>query len=165
MNRHSDGSLAVYWLVPEKRNGLRSRGENVRIVKTAIVFGMLMFLGSAGLKAQTVRIGGESLRANGQVAQGFQYTGSCPVNLQFGWGLVSTGPTAVNYHFVRSDGGHSSNEARVIIPQGNRSVPVYDPWRLGANTPQFANYTGWVKIVVDTPNPLEGKVGFTIHCQ
>jgi hypothetical protein len=37
---------------------------------------MLMFLGSAGLKAQTVRIGGESLRANGQVAQGFQYTGS-----------------------------------------------------------------------------------------
>jgi hypothetical protein len=71
----------------------------------------------------------------------------------------------VNYHFVRSDGGHSSNEARVIIPQGNRSVPVYDLWRLGANTPQFANYTGWVKIVIDTPNPLEGKVGFTIHCQ
>ena len=137
----------------------------MKITKTASLVGILLCLGSASLMAQTVRVGGESLRANGQVAQGFQYTGSCPVNLQFGWGLISTGPTTVNYHFVRNDGGHSSNSQRVHIPQANHSVPVYDPWRLGANTPQFANYTGWVKLIIDSPNAVEGKVGFSIHCQ
>ena len=138
----------------------------MKISKTASIVGMLLCLGSLSLIAQTVRIGGESLRANGEVARGVhQYTGPCPVDLQFGWGVVSTGPTAVNYRFVRSDGGHSTNSQSVDIPQANRSMPVYDKWRLGANTPQFANYTGWVKLIIESPNPVEGKIGFTIHCQ
>ena len=137
----------------------------MKINKTVSIVGMLLCLGSLSLAAQTVRIGGESLRANGELARGFQYTGSCPVDLQFGWGLVSTGPTSVQYHFVRNDGGHSTNSQSVTIPQANHSVPVYDKWRLGANTPQFANYVGWVKILIETPNPVEGKVGFRLHCQ
>lgn len=143
----------------------RTKGEKVKIGKIASLVGILLCLGCASLMAQTVRVGGESLRANGQVAQGYQYSGSCPVNLQFGWGLIGTGPTTVNYHFVRNDGGHSSSSQRVYLPQANRSVPVYEPWRLGANTPQFATYTGWVKLIIDSPNPVEGKVGFTIHCR
>jgi len=137
----------------------------MKISKIASMVGILVSLGSFSLMAQTVRVGGDSLRANGQVAQGFQYTGSCPVNLQFGWGLISTGPTTVNYRFVRNDGGHSSSVQSVNLPQANRSVPVYEPWRLGANTPQFATYTGWVKLLIESPNPVESKVGFTIHCQ
>lgn len=137
----------------------------MKISKIASMVGILVSLGSFSLMAQTVRVGGDSLRANGQVAQGFQYTGSCPVNLQFGWGLIGTGPTTVNYRFVRNDGGHSSSVQSVNLPQANRSVPVYEPWRLGANTPQFATYTGWVKLLIESPNPVESKVGFTIHCQ
>lgn len=137
----------------------------MKFSKKASLFGILLCLGSVSLMAQTVRVGGESLRANGQVAQGFQYTGSCPVNLHFGWGLIATGPTRVTYNFVRNDGGHSSSSQSVYLPQANRSVPVYEPWRLGANTPQFANYTGWVKLIIDSPNPVEGKIGFTIHCR
>jgi hypothetical protein len=144
---------------------LRTKGGNVKISKAVSAVGILFCLGSLSLMAQTVRIGGESLRANGELARGFQYTGPCPVDLQFGWGLISTGPTVVNYRFVRNDGGHTANSQSVDIPQANRSVPVYDKWRLGANTPQFANYTGWVKILIESPNPVEGKVGFTIHCQ
>ncbi|MGA2571514.1 MAG: hypothetical protein ABSF23_13425 [Terracidiphilus sp.] len=113
----------------------------------------------------TVRIGGASLRANGEVAQGFQYTGPCPVELQFGWGVIATEPTTIDYWFVRSDGGQSSHSKAVDLPQANRSVPVYDVWRLGANSPRFANYTGWVKLVIDVPNQVEDKIGFTIHCQ
>jgi hypothetical protein len=143
----------------------RTKGGKMSIGKTASMVGILFCLGSVSLMAQTVRIGGESLRANGEVAKGFQYTGSCPVDLQFGWGLISTGPTTVSYHFLRNDGGHSTNSQSVDIPQANRSVPVYEKWRLGANTPQFASYTGWVKILIDSPNALEGKIGFTIHCQ
>lgn len=137
----------------------------MKISSIANVVGILICMGSVSLMAQTVRVGGESLRANGQLAHGFQYTGSCPVNLKFGWGLISTGPAMVNLSFVRSDGGHSSNSRGVNIPQANRSIPVYDSWTLGANKPQFANYTGWVKILIDSPNKVEGKIPFTIHCQ
>jgi hypothetical protein len=103
--------------------------------------------------------------ANGEVAQGFQYTGPCPVELQFGWGVIGTEPTTIDYWFVRSDGGQSARSQTVDLPQADQSVPVYDKWRLGANTPRFANYTGWVKLVIDSPNQVEGKIGFTIHCQ
>jgi hypothetical protein len=120
------------------------------------------------LNAQTtsasVRIGGESLRANGQLAHGFEYTGPCPVDLQFGWGVIATQPTSINYYFQRSDGGRSSRSQAADLPPG-RSVPIYQKWTLGANKPQFANYTGWVNVVIDSPNRLEGKIKFTLHCQ
>jgi len=137
----------------------------MKIIKIASMFGILLCLGSVSLMAQSVRVGGSSLRANGQVAQGFQYTGSCPVSLKFGWGLISTGPAEVTYRFDRNDGGHTTHSERVDIPQANHSVPVYYDWQLGANTRQFADYHGWVNIIIESPNPVQQKIGFTIHCQ
>jgi hypothetical protein len=137
----------------------------MKIIKIASVFGILICLGSVGLMAQSVRVGGSSLRANGQVAQGFQYTGSCPVNLKFGWGLISTGPTGVTYRFDRNDGGHTNRSEIVNIPRANQSVPVHYDWQLGSNTRQFADYRGWVNILIESPNPVQQKIGFTIHCQ
>jgi hypothetical protein len=110
-------------------------------------------------------VGGESLRANGQIAQGFQYTGSCPVDLKFGWGLISTRHTEVVYRFDRNDGGHTTHSERVDIPQANHSVPVYYDWQLGANTPKFADFHGWVNIIIESPNSVQQKINFTIHCQ
>ncbi len=112
-----------------------------------------------------VRVGGESLRANGQIAQGFQYTGSCPVELVFGWGLISDRPTEIAYTFTRSDGAHQSNSTFARLDQPGRSYPVYDTWTLGANTPHYANYSGWVKLILQAPNNLEKEIHFTIHCQ
>ena len=109
----------------------------MKIIKIASVFGILICLGSVSLMAQSVRVGGESLRANGQLAHGFRYTGSCPVDLKFGWGLISTRRTEVTYRFDRSDGGHTTKTERVDIPRANQSVPVYYDWQLGANTPKF----------------------------
>jgi len=143
----------------------RSKGEKVKISKIAILVGILLCLGSLSLMAQSVRIGGESLRINGQVIPGHEYTGPCPVDLKFGWGLIATGPTTVNYHFVRSDGGHSAHGEAVYIPQANHSVPVYDEWHLGANNPRFANFVGSVQLVIDSPNPVQGNIKFTLHCQ
>jgi len=137
----------------------------MKISKIATMFGILICLGSVSLMAQTVRVGGESLRANGNVAQGFHYTGSCPVDLKFGWGLISTRRTEVTYRFNRNDGGHTTKTERVDIPQANHSVPVYYDWQLGANTHQFATYTGWVNLIIESPNPLEKKIPFTIHCR
>jgi hypothetical protein len=116
-----------------------------------------------GTAGATVRIGGASLRANGQLAQGFQYTGSCPVALKFGWGVIGTEPTTVQYTFVRSDGGHQTTSPTIDLPKANQSVPIYYDWQLGANTPQFQNYTGWVQLNIESPNTVMQKIGFTIH--
>ena len=137
----------------------------MKISKIASVFGILICLGSVSLMAQSVRVGGWSLRANGNVAQGFHYTGSCPVDLKFGWGLISTGRTEVTYRFYRNNGGHTTHKESVNLPQANHSVPVYYDWQLGANTHQFATFTGWVNLIIESPNPVQQKINFTIHCQ
>jgi hypothetical protein len=112
-----------------------------------------------------VRIGGSSLRANGQVAQNHEYFGPCPVDLKFDWGVIASSPSSVTYTFSRSDGGHSSTQQIVDLSQPNRSVPIYDEWHLGANRAQFANYHGWVQINILSPNPVSQKIPFTLHCQ
>ena len=143
------------------------KGDGVKTCKIAIIVGILLCLGAVSLRAQnaSVRIGGSSLRANGQIAQGFQYSGPCPVDLKFGWGLIGSRPTTASYHFERSDGGRSSGAQSVNLPGTGHSVPVYNDWRLGANSPKFADFTGWVTIMIDYPSPVEGKIPFTLHCQ
>lgn len=137
--------------------------KNVRAILICLSVFAFMFIAQSSQAG--VRIGGESLRANGQLAQGFQYTGPCPVELQFGWGVIATRPTSMTYSFVRSDGGHSSRTMSADLPRANRSFPVYEKWTLGAHRPQFANYTGWVNLVIDSPNRVEGRIKFTIHCR
>ena len=135
----------------------------MKISSGASVIGILICLGSFSLMAQAVRIGGKSLRANGQPVQNFEYAGPCPVNLKFGWDLISKAPTTATYSFARND-AHATNPQSVNLPAAHRSVQVYDLINLGANTPRYDNYTGWVKILVNTPNKVEGMIHFTIHC-
>jgi hypothetical protein len=111
-----------------------------------------------------VRIGGWSLRANGQPAQGFQYTGSCPVDLKFGWGVIASEPTAVTYSISKSAGGPPTNPQTTELPGGGRSTPLYYDWHLGANNPKFANYTGWVELNIQSPSSLAQRINFTLHC-
>jgi len=115
--------------------------------------------------AASVRVGGSAFSANGQLARDHQYTGACPVDLKFDWGVIGTEPTPVVYSFTRSDGGHSSKPLSTDLPQANRSVPILDEWRLGAATPQFANYTGWVELNIESPNPVTNRIAFTLHCK
>jgi hypothetical protein len=140
--------------------------STMKIHKTALVYGFILLAGIAlVMKAAapaSVRVGGASLRANGQVAQGFQYAGPCPVDLRFGWGLIATEPTTASYSFARSDGSHPRGGS-VDLPAG-RSKPVYLDWRLGANNARFANYRGWVQLNVESPNQVSQKISFTLHC-
>ena len=129
---------------------------------------LLLFALIAGVTAPAsaaVRIGGESFFVNGQLDRSHQYAGPCPVTLKFDWGVIADQPTVVNYTFVRSDGGHSTQVRTLDLPQPNRSHPIVDEWRLGANTPQFQNYAGWVELVINAPNPMTKKIGFVLHCQ
>jgi hypothetical protein len=113
----------------------------------------------------TVRVGGSSLLVGGQIARGFQYTGSCPADLEFHFGVIGTGPTPVTYTFTRNDGGHSNSTQTIDLPNGNQSVPIIDHWRLGANSPQFASYSGWVQLDIQSPNVVTYKIPFTLHCR
>jgi hypothetical protein len=138
----------------------------MKIHKTALVYGFIFLAGMALLmKAAapaSVRVGGTSLRANGQIAQGFQYAGPCPVDLRFSWGLIATAPTTASYSFTRSDGSHPP-AGSVELPPG-RSKPVYLDWRVGANNAKFANYRGWVELNIESPNHVSHKIPFTLHC-
>ena len=125
---------------------------------------LFILFAMAGISQGAVRVGGTALTANGQLAQGFQYTGSCPVNLKFDFGLISTEPATVTYSFNRSDGPSGGSRTK-HLPKANQSMPVFDTWRLGAKTPQFANYHGWIEINIASPNPVAKKINFTLHCK
>ena len=68
--------------------------------------------------SQAVRIGGWALTNNGQIVKNFVYTGSCPVQLQFAWGVLSTAPTEIKYHFERSDGAQAP-PGQMGLPRAN----------------------------------------------
>jgi hypothetical protein len=112
----------------------------------------------------TVRVGGSAFFANAQLARDHRYTGACPVDLKFDWGVIGTEATPVTYSFARSDGGHASKPLTMDLPQANRSVPILDHWRLGANTPKFAGYRGWVELRIESPNAVANRIAFTLHC-
>lgn len=116
-----------------------------------------------------IRLGASSFSANGEVTSGgrpkagYRYTGPCPVDLRFEWGIISTDPTDMVYSFARNDGGQSK-PARTSMPGGDRSFPVVDGWRLGDNSDQFANFRGWVELDIRSPYPLTYRIPFTLQC-
>lgn len=101
------------------------------------IFLLAALLAGVGTVQANVGVGGWSLRANGQLLHNFQYSGSCPVDLQFGWGLRSPRPVTATYSFVRSDGGHSSASQTVNLSNSSQAVLVYYDWHLGAKTPDL----------------------------
>ena len=119
----------------------------------------------AAMAQAAVRIGGAAFFANGQLSRDYQYTGSCPVELKFDWGVISTEQTTASYWFRSSDGGHSSTPRMIDLPGGNRSVPIVEEWHLGANMPQFSTYRGWVELNIASPNRVSNRLRFTLHCQ
>jgi hypothetical protein len=125
----------------------------------------MLVMAIAAYAAARVRVGGWSLRANGRIAKDFQYRGACPVDLKFGWSLLATEPTTVTYTYDRSDGARESIRHTLHLPAANRSGFIYYDWRLGANTQEFANFSGWVQLVVESPNPVYQKIPFTLRCR
>ena len=138
----------------------------MKLTKVALVYGFFLLAGMAlvmrAAPAPSVRIGGSSLRANGQVVQGFEYSGTCPVDLKFGWSLQTTEPAIAYYNFTRNDGSHPPGGSLELRP--GRSGFVYLDWRLGANNPRFANYRGWAELIVDSPTHVSQRIAFTLHC-
>jgi hypothetical protein len=140
-----------------KINSLVGRPTGLTLVAVLIAT-----LGLANQTQAGMRIGGWSLRANGQLAQHFDYNGPCPVALKFGWAVESTDAVEATYTFLRNDGATSPSSS--ISVAGGRSTPIYDDWQLGANTPNFSNYHGWVELVVESPTRLAQRINFTLHC-
>jgi len=132
---------------------------------------LLVLAGLCGLPPAAmadIHLGGQSFTANGELpprrkAGGYQYTGSCPVNLRFDWGIVSSDPVDVVYSFERNDGGQAK-PARTTLAGGGQSTPIQDGWSLGANSAEFADFHGWVQLDIRSPYPLSYRMPFTLHC-
>jgi hypothetical protein len=139
-----------------------SLNQQNRLIQFA--FSTAFFFATTATANATVRVGGWSFFANGQLARDYQYTGSCPVALKFNWGVVSSEPTTIKYSFLRNDGGHSAAPSYVALQNPNSSVPISEEWRLGINNQQFQDFSGWVQLNIEEPNPVSQRIGFTIHC-
>ena len=130
-------------------------------------FAAVLLIGLLALTAAlnaAMRIGGSSFAVNGQPTRDHQYAGGCPVDLTFDWGVVDSNPSPITYWTSRNDGAHS-NPRSVNHPGGNRSIPIVEHWRLGANSPQFADYHGWMEIHIESPSPATNRIAFTLHCR
>ncbi len=126
------------------------------------VLAVMMLIPAAGFGQ--VRIGGFALSANGSPVQNHRYSGRCPVDLKFDWGVIGARAETVTYHTERSDGAKGPVRT-VTLPGGNRSVPVVVDWRLGANTAEFKEYRGWQELVIESPSRVSQRILFTLECR
>ena len=120
---------------------------------------------TAPMGKATVRIGGWALTVDNKIVKNFDYIGACPVKLQFAWGVLATAPVEIKYHFDRSDGAKAP-AGHKDLPKANTSEDVITTWDLGANNdPTFKDFKGWEELVIDSPNKVEQKINFTMHCR
>ena len=74
-------------------------------------------------------------------------------------------PTEATYRYKRSDCSAPSVTKSLKLAKANTSVDVSDTWSLGASNAQFKDFKGWIKLTTFTPNKLEKKIDFTLHCK
>lgn len=101
-------------------------------------------------------VGLQSVTANGKtlnIAKDEPYRGSCPVNLVFTFLVQASAPTTIKYDIKRSDKSPHAPE-KVNVPKANAIVPVTYSWELGADTPEFKDFTGTVTLVIDSPKDI-----------
>jgi TonB family protein len=120
---------------------------------------------AASTAVAAVHGAGVSLLVNGEPSPNFEYTGTCPVDLRFTWKLVSAKPTDVRYILAKSDGSRSSVVSTAQVPKANQPSSIVEGWHMGANTPQFANYPGWINLIVQFPNSFGYRINFNLHCK
>jgi hypothetical protein len=140
----------------------------VRITVICLCLGIVSQIAHAQAQHRAVpaavRIGGYALTHNGNIVKNFVYTGSCPVKLQFAWGVIPTEPLQFKYHFERSDGAQAPAGEKSLSRPGI-SEDVITTWDLGANTTEFKDFKGWEDLVIDFPNKVSQKINFTLHCR
>jgi hypothetical protein len=114
----------------------------------------------------TVRIGHNiSMQANGQIVEHHVYTGPCPVTFKFSWEVQGTEPTPVTYWFDRSDGAEFHRPFTIQLRAADQPETIYQEWRLGGDTAEFANYNGWIRLNVESPTPDSLENHFLLRCK
>jgi serine/threonine-protein kinase len=85
------------------------------------------------------------------------WTCSPPYPVYFLAEIKTNGPATVTYHFVRSDSRTSSSES--VGVDSTAYTVAYYTWELSAS------YTGWVALVIDSPNALtSAQANFKLTC-
>jgi hypothetical protein len=130
---------------------LRSR----RILVTLVVLSacLVFMTPQAGNSAQNGKITKMTLAANPN-----NYTGACPVTINFNGSITLNGPNTVTYAIERSDGG--TGQGGPLKYAGAGSKTVHFTWRLGA---KGTNFNGWAQIASGNSRSPQAK--FQIHCK
>ena len=94
------------------------------------------------------------------------HSGPCPVEIKFTGKIALNKAGRATYKWVRSDGGIDTlAHPPVVFPAAGTQV-VTTTWTLGAATPAFQPFNGWMKLHVLTPqDKLSAPAKFTINCR
>ena len=87
------------------------------------------------------------------------WSGACPVTINFNGSIRVDGPNTVIYGVTRSDGGKGPGQQTLHFMAAG-SKPVHFTWRLGAPGMDFS---GWAQI--GSGNMRSDKAEFHIHCR
>ena len=110
-----------------------------------------------------MRVVGTTFFVNGKPVPDFQYSGTCPVWLRFYWSLIDTDFAGMVYYFIPNVGKPTPRHSQSVWR--NQPIPAYIDWQVGANTPKYANYRGWLQLRVTNPNNIANTINFTLHCR
>jgi hypothetical protein len=87
------------------------------------------------------------------------WSGACPVTINFNGFIRVDGPNTVTYGITRSDGG-TGEGPQTIHFSGAGERRVHFTWRLGG---PGENYSGWAQI--GSGNTRSNRAEFRIHCR
>jgi hypothetical protein len=83
-------------------------------------------------------------------------SGGCPAKVHFTGRIGTTGPLAVTYQWLRSDGSHTDH---TIQFERKSERPISTDWTISKN------YSGWVQLVILEPARLQTiKANFSVNC-
>src|SRR5712692_72933 len=85
-------------------------------------------------------------------ADPFNYSGACPVSINFSGRISAVGSGTVSYRFIRSDG--ASAPIQTLTFTGSASQDVSETWTLGG---AGTRYSGWEAIRIVDPNAMDSS--------
>jgi hypothetical protein len=85
------------------------------------------------------------------------YSGNCPVTLNFTGAITTASAGTVTYHWQRSDGSSTSDSTETAAGAGTQNVT--DSWSRNSSG------NGWERVVITKPAAVTGtQANFTINC-
>ncbi len=119
----------------------------------------------AALPAAGLEVTGNDVTVTPTSTADRPHTGTCPVTFNFRGKVALSKQGRFTYKWERSDHAIDTNVHPPVTYNGHDAVIVTTTWTLGARTPAFHPFHGWMKLHILTPeDKLSGPADFWLDC-